>query len=308
MLLSLVLIIIGAILLAFMSDYLVQGSSALAAHFGVSSLVIGLTVVAFGTSAPELATSLQAPANVAVGNALGSNLMNMGIILAITAIIFPLTSRSRSLQKDLIVMVLAGPFILWFAWDREINSLEGAILFLALVAYLLSALTRKEKGPEIVELEEEDPHEDMPLGRASLLTVAGLVGLVIGGKVLVVGAIDFAEFLGLSERIIALTVVAGGTSLPELAACIQAGRRGKHDIALGNVVGSNIFNLFGVLGLCGFFTSITNLEDDTMFDALCVLLLQIVTAALIWTGCRINRVEGTIILFAYFGYLAYLFL
>jgi cation:H+ antiporter len=237
----------GLAALFFGGEYLVKGASGVARHFRLSPMVIGLTVVGFGTSAPELLVSLEAALDgkpaIAIGNAVGSNIANILLILGISAVIAPLIIPLRKLWRDLGFMLAATAIAWWLLTGPAISRLEGLILFGGLLAFLTTAFLTGQQDPQ--------HHDDTlpPQWKAWAMTLAGLVVLVIGAQLLVTSAVDIARSFGISEAVIGLTIVAVGTSLPELATSVIAALRRQTEIAVGNVVGSNIFNIFGILGI-----------------------------------------------------------
>ena len=243
------------------ADRFVYGAAGLAANSGVSRIVIGLTVVAFGTSAPEMLVSAMASfagsGEMGIGNAVGSNITNVTLVLGAAAIVGPLSIHSRLLQREIPILFVAMAVSWWFLWDGELTRLEGVLLFMGLIAMVvwLGVQGAKEAsaGTEdaAIQFGDDDIPDALPTSRAVGLFVVGLLFLLIGSRVLVWGSVDLATSLGVSELVIGLTLVALGTSLPELAASVAASRRGEQDIAVGNVVGSNIFNILGVLALPG---------------------------------------------------------
>ncbi|MCS6929634.1 MAG: calcium/sodium antiporter [Saprospiraceae bacterium] len=257
MIVSFLTIILGIALLSGGAHYLVEGASSVAKRLGVSDLIIGMTVVAFGTSAPELVVSVIAALNgsgeVAIGNVIGSNTANIGLILGITAIIQPLRIRHNTIWKDIpfsfvgiiVVMLMAGDHKLDSSSTAVISRSDGLVLlcFFSIYLYYTYNIARQERFFET----EDVAHR--PLWLAILWVTGGLLGLAYGGRFTVNGAVEIARYLGISEAIIGLTVVAVGTSLPELATSIAAALRGRADMAMGNVVGSNIFNIFFILGV-----------------------------------------------------------
>lgn len=258
MLIDLAAVLAGFILLVWGADRFVEGAAGTARALGVSTLIIGLTIVGFGTSAPEMLVSAMAAAagnpDLGVGNAIGSNITNIALILGITALVAPLTVRSETLRRELpllmaIMLVSVGLLI-----DLELDRLDGIILLAALagfVAWLVRlAKTSKQSDPIVAEFTAEIP-EELPLPRALTWLAVGLIVLLASSRLLVWGAVNLATSLGVSDLVIGLTVVAIGTSLPELAASVVAAKRNEHDIAIGNVLGSNVFNLLGVMGLPG---------------------------------------------------------
>lgn len=308
--LTIAALILGAALLAKSADYLVRGASVLAFRVGVTPLVIGLTVVAFGTSLPELATSLQGGSTIAIGNTAGSNMMNLGLILGLTALFYPLCCQSQFLRFELPVMVAAGFLFFAVTLDNTVTRVEGIFFVLALMGYVVFSVKRgREVAPAevLAGAEEYLPKAEVPLWRAWFSILGGLIGLTFGGRFLVYGAVNLAEMAGISERIIALTIVAGGTSLPELATCLVAARRGEPDIALGNIVGSNIFNIFGIIGVCATVGPIAVPAGSNHFDIPAVIILQVLCIPVMLSRKRIGRIEGGIFLFLYLLYLTGLF-
>lgn len=251
----------GFIAVVWGADRFVYGAAGLAANWGVSRIVIGLTVVAFGTSAPEMLVSAMAAVadsgEMGIGNAVGSNVTNVTLVLGSAAIVGTLRVHSRLLRREVPILFAAMAVSWWFLWDGEFTRLEGGLLFTGLVAMMiwLGIQGSKEASAGIEEsvlaFEDDDIPDALPTKQAVALFIFGLVCLLLGSRVLVWGGVELAVSLGVSELVIGLTLVALGTSLPELAASVAASRRGEHDIAVGNVVGSNIFNILGVLALPG---------------------------------------------------------
>jgi cation:H+ antiporter len=313
MLLSALWIGLGIVLLYGGAEGLVRGSASAAARIGLTPLVIGLTVVAFGTSAPELAVSVDAAlageGDVAVGNVVGSNIGNIGFILALAAMIRPTIVQAQIIRFD--VPVLLGvtlAFLLMLA-DARIARWEAIVLLAGLVAYTwISLRLARAESPAI----QEEYAAGMPprhagLARDAVLALGGLILLVIGARLLVAGAIDIAGAFGISDAVIALIVVALGTSLPELATSVLAASRGQADIAVGNIIGSNLFNVLGIIGLAG---TIRPLADTGMqlVDLGMLLGMTLVLLPLMRSGFRINRGEGAFLLLLYCGYLGHLLL
>jgi len=245
--LTYLLFVVGLLGLFFGGEYLVRGASAIARRAGLSPMVIGLTIVGFGTSAPELLVSLEAalagrPA-IAIGNVLGSNIANILLILGASAVIAPLLIPFRQLWRDLGFMLLATAAIWIMLLDGSVSRFEGVLLFAGLIVFLATAfLTGKT-------VEDDDLTPMPPVWKAAALTIGGLIVLVIGARLLVTSATEIARTYGVSEAVIGLTIVAVGTSLPELATSVVAAMRRQTEIAVGNVVGSNIFNIFSILGI-----------------------------------------------------------
>ena len=264
MLQAILAILIGFIILAWSADRFVNGAAALARHLGISPLIVGLTIVGFGTSAPELVVSaiaaLSDNTNLAVGNAIGSNIANIGLVLGITAIIAPLTVASSILKREYPLMLAAMAMVFVVLIDGQLGLLEGIILFASLLGVLawtvFTGIREGRNAPDTIDDPLETEFESelaldeiMPVARAVFWLLAGGILLVASSRLLVWGATTIATSLGISDLIIGLTVVAIGTSLPEVAASIASVVKGENDIAIGNVLGSNIFNSLGVIGL-----------------------------------------------------------
>lgn len=310
----------GLAVLILGAEWLVRGASRLAAKVGISPLVIGLTVVAFGTSSPELAVSIQSSlagqADIAVGNVVGSNIFNILFILGISAVITPLIVQQQLIRLDVPLMIgLSFAFYL-MALDGVIGRLEGLLLFAGIIAYTFFLIRQSRRETKAVEQEyvQEFPAKT-ETGWKSWLVNLGLVGvglalLILGSNWLVTSAISIARWLGLSELIIGLTIVAAGTSMPEVATSITAAIKGERDIAVGNAVGSNIFNILSVLGLTALVApgGIPISQAAEAFDIPVVLAVAVLTLPIFFTGNRIERWEGWLFLFYYFAYTAYLFL
>jgi len=305
----------GLALLVFGAEWLIRGASRLALALGVPSLIIGLTVVAFGTSAPELAVSVKASltgnGGIALGNVFGSNIANVLLILGLSASITPLAVSAQLIRVDVPIMVLSSLMVLGFAWDLRFSRLEGVLLLLSLAAYLMLqyAIGRNfseglEDLQESEDLVETKP-QPMPLWRACVILILGLGLLVLGANGIVLGAVSIAEAAGISQEIIALTIVAVGTSLPEIVTSILAAIRKEPEIALGNVVGSNIFNIFGVLGVSSAIAPEAIGIPATMFrhDIPIMVVVAAICVPFFITGSVVSRREG---LLMFLGYLAYL--
>jgi cation:H+ antiporter len=291
----------GLVGLFFGGELLVRGASAVARHFRLSPLVIGLTIVGFGTSAPEMLVSVQAALagspGIAIGNVVGSNIANILLILGLSALIAPLLIPVRQLWRDL-GFILAATAILWvMLLDGDVTRLEGVALLAGLVIFLATAfLTGKQAPDEVTE-------GDMPQWKAWATTVAGLVVLVIGARFLVTGATDIARSFGISEAVIGLTIVAVGTSLPELATSVVAAIRRQTEIAVGNIVGSNIFNIFGILGTTAVIAPIPAESRFALIDMpwAAATAIGLTVLAILLGG--LPRIAGVVLLAAYGGYL-----
>lgn len=314
-----VYLIAGLVLLVAGAEVLVRGAAKLAAQFGIPPLVIGLTVVAFGTSAPETAVSVQAAFNgsgdLAIGNVIGSNIANVLLILGLTALVAPLIVSRQLIRLDVPIMIGASLVTYALAWDGSLSRLDGALLFAAVVAYTLFLVisSRREKAAEADdEFAKEFGLDEQAKPYAGLinagLVIAGLVLLVLGSNFLVEGAVELARALGLSELVIGLTVIAIGTSLPELATSILAAIRGERDIAVGNIVGSNIFNLLCVLGLASLVSpqAIAVSANALAFDFPVMIAVAVACLPIFFAGYTINRWEGLLFIAYYIAYTLYL--
>lgn len=310
----------GLLLLASGAELLVRGAARLASRFGISPLVIGLTVVAFGTSAPETAVSVQAAVagrgDLAIGNVVGSNIANVLLILGLTALIAPLAVSRQLIRLDVPIMIGASLVVFALAWDGELGRFDGALLFAAVVIYTLFLIVQSRKDPGSasdefgVEFGLHETPRPHAWARDLLLLLAGLALLVGGASLLVEGAAQLARALGFSELVIGLTVVAVGTSLPELATSLIAAIKGQRDIAVGNIVGSNIFNLLCVLGLSALVSpvAISVSPNALTFDFPVMIAVAVACLPVFFAGYRINRWEGLLFLAYYLAYTSYLVL
>ncbi len=299
------------------AELLVRGATRLAVRMGISPLVIGLTVVAFGTSSPELAVSLGAAwkgqPDLVVGNAVGSNLFNVLLILGASAAITPLAVQQRLIRFDVPIMIGTCVLLWGLALDGILSRLESGLLVAGIVAYVAFAVWLSRREPQRVEAEYaaalRPRRAQGPNAWLQLALVAGGLGLcVLGARWMVGGAISIARLGGLSERVIGLTIVAGGTSLPELATSLVAAVRGQRDIAVGNVVGSNIFNILGILGLAGLLSPnpVAVPPACLRVDIPAMSLASLACLPILFTGHEIRRWEGALFLLLYAGYLTYL--
>lgn len=309
----------GLILLVVGAEFLVKGASRLAAAVGISPLVIGLTIVAFGTSAPEMAVSVGAAwsgqADLALGNVVGSNIFNVLFILGVSALIAPLVVAQQLVRLDVPLMIAASIAVLLMGMDGGIGRVDGIILFAGIIVYtgFLIVQSRKESSSAV---KEEYAQEYAQKGSAlhyvqnSLFILGGLALLVLGSRWLVDSAVSIAQHFGVSELVIGLTIVAAGTSLPEVATSVIASIRGERDIAVGNVVGSNIFNLLSVLGLSSVVASAGIAVPDAalVFDIPVMIGVALACLPIFFTGYIITRWNGALFLFYYIAYTAYLIL
>lgn len=308
MLTALLSILGGLLLLTAGAEGLVRGSSSLARRIGISPLIIGLTLVAYGTSAPELVVSLQAAASgnpdIALGNIVGSNISNIGLILGGAALVSPIRAQAQILRLDVPFMIGVSALLVGLIWDQVVGRLNGIVLVLGAIGYTLLCIwgSWDEEQTNVLEEFELGVPDQGPLWRDVLFSAGGLGLLVLGARILVSGAITVAEALNLSKAVIGLTVVAVGTSLPELATSFVAAWRGQSDLALGNVVGSNIFNILGILGLTACIHPV-NASGLSWIDAGAMLAFALVTLPFLWTDYSFSRWEGAVLVSGYVAYL-----
>jgi cation:H+ antiporter len=302
-------ILIGGILLFFGAEGLVRGSVSLALRVGIHPLVAGLTVVAFGTSAPELSVSMasafEGRGAIAIGNIIGSNIFNIAVILGIAAMIQPMKIHLDVLKRDIPVMLVVALIGGALVASGNVTRLSGSLLFIALLGYLIytvRAAKRDLSGEQIIT--EEAPKKPSASCWLDVVFVLGGLGLLVyGADMLVEGATAFAKGLGVSDAVIGLTVVAAGTSLPELATSLVAAFKKESDIAIGNVVGSNIFNILGILGLTAVVSGTMDASEIGLRDSAVMLGLSALLLPFALTGRSISRVEGLILVLCYGAYL-----
>jgi cation:H+ antiporter len=315
---SFLAIIAGFALLVWGADRFVIGASATARNLGVSPLIIGLTIVGFGTSAPEMLVSAMAAwagnPNIGIGNALGSNITNIGLVLGITALVTPLSVRSETLKREFPLLFAVMLIALALLLDGQMDRFDGVILLIgmACLIYWMVALGLRERrnaDPMSNEFNEEIPAH-MPMNRAIFWLVLGMVVLLGSSRLLVWGSVNVAQWFGISDLIIGLTIVAIGTSLPELAASVMSALKGEHDIAVGNVLGSNMFNLLAVLGMPGLIhpaatpPELMSRDFPTMIGL--TIALFIMGYGFLKPG-HVTRVEGALLLLGYLAYLGMLY-
>ena len=327
------LMVLGGLVLLFLGgEGLVRGSVSVARKLDISELVIGLTLVGFGTSVPELVTSIRAiegdAVGIAVGNVIGSNVANVMLVLGVAALIYPIVSNPRALARDTAIMVLASCLLCTLIWFDGFNRMTGVILVGLLIAYIAFSLIADMSGDDTAEMhveEGETVEANYGVVAGLLIALVGMAAVVVGANLLVEGGIEIARTFGISETVIGLTIVAIGTSLPELATSAVAALRGKSDVALGNVLGSNIFNILGILGVTAIVhpfsvresgyadvsadamqrEGVSSLVQTTDIGALALSVGLLILFAL--TGRRIARWEGGILLGAYLLYMGLLF-
>ena len=305
MLIELVLLVVGFVMLIKGADIFVEGAAGIAAKFGIPQLVIGLTIVAMGTSAPEAAVSIAAAlkgtADITIGNVVGSNIMNILVILGVTSVIVAIAVQASTVRYEIPFVILVSIILLVMgALDGKIGRVDGAVLWLLFVVYFVYLFLMAKHGTA-----EDEEITDAPVWKLLLFVIIGIVLIVVGADVSVDAASEIARVIGLSERFIGLTIVAFGTSLPELCTSVVAAKKGKADLAIGNIVGSNIFNILFVVGT-------TALIIPVPFNPAFVIdtTVAIAAAVLLWIcvvkNRRLTRPGGVAMLAGYVGYFAYL--
>ncbi len=321
MLLSILAIVIGLALLVWSSDRFVDGASAIAHNLGLSPLIIGITIVGLGTSAPEMLVaaiaSWQGNPSLGVGNAVGSNIANIALILGVTALVAPVIISSGLIRLELPVLLVGMLVGLVLIWDNYLSFNDGLILLLSLfivMGILIYDATRVKPSDVLIGELADEVNAEMPLGTAIMWFSIGLIVLLISARMLVWGAVNVATALGVSDLVIGLTIVAIGTSLPELAASIVSVRKGESDIAVGNVIGSNLFNLFGVMALPGLIApaalphQVLNRDYPLMLALTVALFLMAFRFRASTSSRRIHWFEGLALVAVFFTYQAWLFL
>jgi cation:H+ antiporter len=317
MLLATLAIIVGFALLVWSADKFVEGAAASANYAGMPPLLIGMIVVGFGTSAPEMVVSAMAamegsPA-LALGNALGSNIVNITLILGVTAMIAPIAIHSSIIRKELPILLIVTAVLGAMLWNHQISAVEAWILiggFLLLIGWSIWSAFRSKGDPLEQQFAQELSTNVITLKAAIVWLIVGLALLIASSRILVWGAVEIAQQLGVSDLLIGLTIVALGTSLPELATSIMAARKGEHDIVVGNIVGSNMFNTLAVIGIAGIIEPIANISAEVFWrdwtSMLFVTALLMLLAVRFGKSQSINRGEGVLLLLCYLGYNTYL--
>lgn len=314
MLMAIGAIIAGLVLLVWSADKFVEGSATTANHFGMPPLLIGMVVVGFGTSAPEMAVSAlaatQGNPGLALGNAYGSNITNIALILGITALMAPVAVHSQVMRKELPILMLVTAFAGWQLWDGALSRMDAIGLMVVFAGLLGWSIYQGMRQPRDALAEDMAGEiHAMPLKKALLWLGLGLLLLIVSSRILVWGAVDLATAFGISDLVIGLTIVAVGTSLPELASSIIAARKGEHDLALGNILGSNLFNTLAVVGIAGMIAPMTVAPEVLTRD---LPVMAALTLALFVLGYgfrgpgRITRFEGGALLLAFVAYTVYL--
>lgn len=316
MLLSFIAIAVGLTLLVWSAGKFVEGSAATAGYFGMPPLLIGMVVVGFGTSAPEMVVSAlsatQGNPGLALGNAYGSNITNIALILGITALISPISVHSQVMRKELPILATVTALAAWQVWDGELTFVDALVLlgvFLLLLAWSIRQGMTQKADALGGEIAEEMSYRAMPLRNAVLWLIVGLLLLIVSSRILVWGAVELALGLGVSDLIIGLTIVAVGTSLPELASSVIAARKGEHDIALGNILGSNLFNTLAVVGIAGTISPMV-VAPEVFYRDIAVMAALTLSLFILGYGFRgpgrINRLEGGLLLACFVSYTVYL--
>lgn len=309
--LSILLFVVGLILLFLGGEGLVKGASRIARILGISPVVIGLTVVAFGTSAPEfvvgLIAALKGASDIVLGNIIGSNISNIGLILGIGALISPLVIQIRLIKVEVPIMIVLSLILYGLAWSLNLGILQGIFLFGALIAFTIYTYFGSKKEPMQIEEEfEEYVGSGNSVWKQVAFIVLGLAGLIIGARFVVDSAIFIARIAGVSELVISITAVAIGTSLPELSTTIVAAIRKEHDIIVGNIIGSNIFNI-GILGVVSMVHPVTVDSSLLRFEFPVMIFFSVLLLPLMITGKRIGRLEGLLLLALYAGFIYMVF-
>ncbi|MBO0181851.1 calcium/sodium antiporter [Vibrio parahaemolyticus] len=316
MLEAVALLIVGLVLLVWSADKLVFGSAAIARNVGISPLVIGMTILAMGSSAPEMMVSATAAwdgkTDTAVGNVLGSNIANIALILGITALIKPLSISSAVIRRELPLMIAVTVLAGILLWNSHLGFYEGVLLFVLFGAFLFAMLQISRKEQKSGDAFLEDQESEIPQGvsnpKAIMWVVIGLILLPLAASLLVDNAVIIAKHFGMSDLVIGLTIIAIGTSLPELAASLAGVLKGEDDMAVGNIIGSNVFNILAVMGLPGIINPSTLSEYAMGRDFWVMLGVSLLLAAMCLGKSRsINRLEGAILFMCFLGYQVYLF-
>lgn len=316
MILAIVAVIVGLAVLVWSADKFVDGAVGVAEFCGMSTLLIGMVIVGFGTSAPELTVSVisaaQGNPELALGNAYGSNIANIALILGATALISPILMQRSVLRGDLPILIAVSILSIVLVWDGSVVRWNGVLLLVVFALVMVYSIWRelRKAHAEATESVEEESAEKASLGKSIMWLVLGLALLVASSRALVWGAVEIARTLGVSDLLIGLTIVAIGTSLPELASSIAAARKGENDLALGNIIGSNLFNTLAVVGLAATISPMEEIEKAVTYRDMPLMIT--LTVALIVLGFRrkgdgrLNRIAGAILLAVYIGYLALL--
>lgn len=318
---AVLLFLAGLVLLKKGADWLVEGSSSLARRLGIPAIIVGLTIVAFGTSLPEfvvsLISALKGSSDLAIGNIIGSNIANIALILGISSLIMPILIKENTLIYEtpfvlvsaLLLLILSNDKNLFGADSFTLGRFDGAVFLLIFIFFIFYIYNSTKKASKPVKKEfESEFKKSSRLGTNIIYIIIGLACLFAGGKMLVSGAVSIAYSLGVSEKFIGLTIVAVGTSLPELFTTVVALTKKENDIALGNIIGSNIFNILFILGIVGIIKPVSVNPVMVYFDMIVMVILSSLLILFATTGRKINRPEGAFFLLSYIGYIIYLFI
>lgn len=306
MFISVIYLVIGGAFLFFGADWLVKSSVFFANRLKISSFIIGLTVVAFGTSLPELVISMKAvltdASTIAIGNVVGSNIANVGLVLGLTSLIFPISIHFQRIKRDLYIYLFVCIIFVVFLYDGVISRFEGSVLFIGIILYTWSCIKSKhERDIESVKLPGK-------ISKVLILFLFGLIGLYLGANLFVKGAIELASILGVSEVVIGMSVVALGTSLPELSTCLVASFHKEHGLSVGNIIGSNLFNILSVIGMVGFVKPIICPKEILTFEIPIMIAFGLVLIPLGLVKQPISRFYSFLLIAAYFAFIYGLFL
>jgi cation:H+ antiporter len=310
--LSYVFLIVGFLLLIFSGDFLVKGAVSIALKLRLSTLVIGMTIVSFGTSAPELLVSIKAALgghpDISIGSVVGSNISNIALILGITALVFPITVSKATLRIDWPMMMLSTLLFVVVVMDGELSAWEGILFIVFLISFIVWLIRNSRKGSAVPAAVDEvnEEEKNLPLWKGIGLVGLGAVGLVLGADLMLKGAVEIARYYDVSERIIGLTIVAFGTSLPELITSCVAAFRKEADISIGNLIGSNIFNILAILGITSIIHPISVSSSIINSDNYILLGITFLVFPLMYFGKKLTRAKGLLLFFVYAAYLIYL--
>lgn len=309
LILNFLLVGVGLAMLYFGAEWLIRGAISISNKFGVSQLVIGLTVVAFGTSTPELAVSvssaIQGLSDVALGNVVGSNIVNIGAILGISAIISPIAVSKSTIKKEIPIMIGISFLLLAIILDGKIDFVDGALLVIGIIVFTGYSYRSSKKDTDIETIQNYQVLQKNIISKSTIFIAAGLLLLTVGSFLTVDNAVIIGNSFGISELFMGLTVVAIGTSLPELITSIVAAKKGHADLSVGNIVGSNIFNIMAILGISSLISGIT-VSEQILIDVGIMLTFSLILIPIMRSGFIISRKEGMLLIAGYVGYVIFL--
>lgn len=304
-------LLLGFALLGVGAELIVSGSSKLALRYGVSPLIIGLTIVAFGTSSPELAVSLQSATtghnSLALGNVIGSNIANIGLILGLTAMVYPIRIERQLVRKQIPLLIISSMLLGLLLWDGRLGMVDGLILSSGLLGYLFFSYVqaRTEFAPSELEIHDPNGVRTIPAVSLNLLAIiSGFALLILGSRVFVGNAVSLAQLAGVSEAVVGFTIVAIGTSIPELATSLMAAWKKQPDMAIGNILGSNLFNILCILGITALVTSVSG-DEFVLLNFIIMLSTALILLPMAWSDFVVSRLEGTVLLVGYVAYLLF---